>query len=231
MELCVVIPLYNESEIIENVLDIWSKELTRLHIDYQIRVYNDGSTDNSLEIVEKYAEQNSHIVVINKRNSGHGATVLMGYCETKNAHWIFQIDSDNEIGVETFEKMWNDRNKADFLIGKRTERNSPLIRRAITLVSRLVVKLFYGSGVFDVNCPYRLLRGVCFTSEFSKIPKHTFAPNVIVSGIAAKNKMRILEYPVTFRFRQTGTVSIKRLKLLRAAILSFYQVIRYSRMS
>ena len=53
-----------------------------------------------------------------------------------------------------------------------------------------------------------------------------FAPNVILTGLACRAGLRIVEVPVPYRSRRTGASSIARLKLLRAAALSFLQTVR-----
>ena len=116
-------------------------------------------------------------------------------------------------------------NDFDFLIGTRSTRANVLSRKIISFVSRLVVKLFYGKGVHDVNSPYRLMRVSVFRDHFLSIKPGTFAPNVIVSAIACKRKLRIYEKTMDYNFRQQGEVSIKKLKLLKVAVISFFQAI------
>lgn len=228
-ELAVVMPVYNEEGAIANVLEKWTKELDRLNIDYVINVYNDGSKDNTSIILKDFALKNERVIAHDKLNSGHGPTILKGYIDSTDAAWIFQIDSDDEMGPENFERLWRQRGQYDFLIGRRKDRNNPLARRIISFISRMVVRVFYGKGVWDVNSPYRLMRTEKFSDLFDQIPEMTFAPNLIVSGFANKNKMRILEIPVEHQNRQTGEVSIKKWKLFKAALKSFAQTIIFSK--
>ena len=105
-DVAVVMPVYNEAECICDVLDDWTKELDRLAITYRLIVLNDGSKDNTAEVLLKYSD-NPHIQIINKKNSGHGPTILQGYgIAVQDAHWVFQVDSDNEIKAEQFKKLW-----------------------------------------------------------------------------------------------------------------------------
>ena len=226
-ELAVIVPVYNEEEIIGKVLDAWSGELNILEIDYKIHVYNDGSKDNTLAILNEYSNENKSVVIHNKANSGHGPTVLRGYRENSEVTWILQIDSDDEIGTEFFEEFWEQRKDFDFLIGRRVDRRSPLGRRFISFAARTLVRVFYGRGVYDVNCPYRLMRSHMFRETFSEIPIDTFAPNVIITAIACRNDYRILEIPVIHSQRATGVVSIRRWTLLKAAARSLWQTILY----
>ena len=49
----------------------------------------------------------------------------------------------------------------------------------------MTIRLFYRSKISDSNCPFRLFRNDKFRSVFEKIPNDTFAPNVILSGMAS----------------------------------------------
>ena len=230
LDLAVVIPVYNEEACIVSVLEKWTAALGRLGIDYRIDVYNDGSLDNSLAVM-RAAEPNfgGRVAVHDKPNGGHGNTILTGYlADSDAAEWIFQIDSDDEMGPESFGALWEKRADYDFLVGRRDGRKQPLPRKVMSAVSRLTVRLFYGRSVWDVNTPYRLMRATVFAPIYRAIPLDTFAPNVIITGMAARRRLRCFEMAVPQRDRQTGEVSIKKWKLLKAAMKSFRQTIGFS---
>lgn len=224
--LAIIMPVYNEQDAVGRVLDRWCAALDALGADYTIHPYNDGSRDGSLAVLqERAARHPDRIVVHDKPNGGHGPTILQGYREAAAAgyDWIFQIDSDDEMGPELFGELWSRRENYDFLAGIRDGRKQPLPRKAISAVSRLSVRLLYGRSICDVNVPYRLMRASAFRELFDTVPGDTFAPNVILTGMAARKHLRIFEIRVPQRDRQTGEVSIRKWKLLRAALLSFLQ--------
>lgn len=222
----IVMPVYNEAECICEVLDDWLKELGLLQISYRLLVLNDGSKDETAEVLKKYNER-QNIKVINKQNAGHGPTILMGYTMTvREAHWLFQVDSDNEIKAEQFKKLWTERENYDAVIGIRDGRQQTLPRKIVSFLSRLVVRIFYGSGVIDVNSPFRLMRSDVLKAILKSIPGNTFAPNIAISGFLALTKARVLNIPVPHTNRKTGEVSVKKWNLLKAAMKSFLQVIR-----
>lgn len=229
--LCVVMPVYNEQDAIGPVLEKWTKALDALQVDYTIRPYNDGSKDNTLAVMKSVAAHLPHVEVRDKPNGGHGNTILTGYREAvlDCFDWIFQVDSDDEMGPEKFEEIWNKRNDYDFLVGIRDGRRQALPRKIISLVSRFCVKIFYGRDtIWDVNTPYRLMRTSAFKDIYEQIPLTTFAPNVIISGMVARNQLRYFEIRVPQHDRTTGEVSIKKWKLLKAAAKSFGQTIMHS---
>lgn len=228
--LCVVMPVYNERDAIASVLKKWAVALDALGINYAIRPYNDGSKDDSLAVMREVAKKLSRVEVRDKPNGGHGNTILTGYRDAAadGFDWVFQIDSDDEMGPEKFRELWAKRDAYDFLVGIRDGRVQQLPRKVISFVSRLCVRLFYGKSVWDVNTPYRLMRVSAFKAFYASIPLTTFAPNVILTGLAARHKLRSYEIRVPQHDRTTGEVSIKKWKLLKAAMRSFVQTISFS---
>ena len=236
VELMVVMPVYNEEAAIGGVLERWQRALERLKIAAVIRATDDGSRDRSLEVMKAAAERLNRrgrvrIEVVTQANSGHGPTVLGGYraAAAAGAEWVFQIDSDDEMGPEGFAALWSRRGEYDFLVGRRAGRRQPWPRRIVSLVSRLVVRFGFGRGrVWDVNAPYRLLRVAAFGALFAEIPDRTFAPNLLVTGAAAERGLKALELPVAQRERRTGEVSIRKWKLLAAAVKGFAQTLAFA---
>ena len=228
--LAVIMPVYNEESAIAAVIEKWVRALDALRVAYEIHAYNDGSKDTSLRILNSLAQQHPQVRVHDKKNSGHGPTILLGYRENAGRHtWLFQMDSDDEMGPESFATLWENRQHHDFLIGTRDGRHQPLSRKVVSFVSRLCVRVFYGKGVWDVNSPYRLMRSEKFARVYNAIPADTFAPNIIISGMAARLGLRFFECPVPHENRKTGTVSIKKWKLFKAAARSFAQAVAYAR--
>jgi dolichol-phosphate mannosyltransferase len=223
-ELSIVMPVYNEEAVIAEVVTAWILELERLGIDYEFLVYDDGSGDETGRILERLAWQQRGLMVTRKANSGHGPTILRGYREAIG-EWVFQVDSDDEMGPEHFADLWKQRDDYDLLIGRRQHRNSPLARRFITAMSRAAVWTVFGSAVTDVNAPYRLIRRSSLVAILSMIPDDTFAPNVIISGLAARSGLRVREVLVPHRGRRTGTGSIARWRLWQAAVRAFGQTV------
>jgi len=78
-ELIIVIPVYNEAQIIQTVIKDWATTLRDLKIDFELRAYNDGSTDATSEKLHEIAPTYRALPVIDKPNSGHGPTILKGY--------------------------------------------------------------------------------------------------------------------------------------------------------
>ncbi len=227
-KLTVVMPVYNEEEIIVTVVKDWHDTLEALNINFEIRCYNDGSKDRTGEILLSLKKEYPNLVVINKGNSGHGPTILDGYHDAERSNWIFQVDSDNEILANQFSALWDLREDYDFILGRRSHASFPLSRRVVTFIAWLVVKTGFSSKILDVNSPFRLFRSKLVSPLIQLIPRDTFAPNVLITGLVSARKLRVKEIQIENGFRQTGTVSIKHWKLFKVAVRSFKESILFT---
>jgi dolichol-phosphate mannosyltransferase len=226
-ELILVMPVYNEAECIVPVINEWRDELSRLKIDFEMIVLNDGSKDETAQVLEIFTDD-ERIKIINKANSGHGPTILKGYREAvERAEWVFQVDSDDEMKPASFHELWSRRADYDGLFGFRHNREQESARKFLSGGSRVVIRLLFEGGVKDVNTPYRLLRSEVLMPIVAAIPDDTFAPNIIISGVLSKQKKRIFNFPVPHEGRKTGTISLTNSKVWKVALKSFRQTLMF----
>jgi glycosyltransferase involved in cell wall biosynthesis len=225
LDLALVMPVFNEEECIADVVRSWLIALADLKIQFRMMVLNDGSYDATKEALSVFAEE-ERIEIVNKENSGHGPTILIGYNKAVQiAEWVFQCDSDDEMKPEHFANLWKQRQNYDALFGIRTNRKQNLGRKLISICSRKVVRLLFGTGVSDVNTPYRLIRSVLLKQIINHVPSNSFAPNIMISGALCKGGARVYEYLVPHESRKTGSVSIIKWKLVRSSIRAFCQTL------
>ncbi|MBA3638307.1 MAG: glycosyltransferase family 2 protein [Acidobacteriota bacterium] len=218
----IVLPVYNEAGSVAHVVSEWMATVDRLGILYEFLVLDDGSTDDTQAALGSLAARHPHLRVLRHANIGHGPTILRGFTESRG-DWVFQIDSDGEIGPAGFDDMWRHREGFDLLLGDRISRSAPLVRQVITAVSRASVRLLFGRGIHDVNVPYRLMRGPLLRELAAALPPNLFAPNVILSGLAIRRQLRIYQTPVQHVGRQHGQSSLGRFSVLRPAARSLWQ--------
>jgi glycosyltransferase involved in cell wall biosynthesis len=227
--LTVVMPVHNEDATIEIVVQEWTATLDALHIPFTFLVINDSSTDNTLAVLQRLQQSIPQLrIKHHTQNQGHGASILEGYREAQTT-WVFQTDGDNEMKSTSFEHFWQIRGSYDFLLGYRTGRSSPLPRRLITAIARYTVNLCFRARIEDVNTPYRLMRTVALQRLLPSVPAGAFAPNCILSGLAARHGLRIYQHGVPYQERRTGRPSLTGWKTWRAAVRSFSQTIQTAR--
>ncbi len=212
-----VLPAYNEEANIEDVVNQWYPVVEKLGGESKLVIANDGSKDNTIGILRSLAQTRPQLEVIDKPNSGHGATVLHLYRHAikAGANWIFQTDSDGQTLPEEFLTFYNDRDNYDFLIGHRQGRQDGASRVFVTKTLRLVVWLMFHQWVTDANTPFRLMRSDKLQEIMNILPPDFFLCNVAISAIALRWKMRVKFYPITFKPRQGGENSINMKRITK----------------
>ena len=157
-DLIIVIPAYNEEGTAETILNSWMGTLNPLNIEYEIQVFNDGSTDNTSDTVENMCKQQyPQIKLINLPHSGFSKTLHSIYQRSFETKWIFRADFDDEIMPEEFLKLWQNRMDVDAVFGIRNHRQN-FIREIVSIGGKLWIRILFGQGIIDTNIPFRLLK-------------------------------------------------------------------------
>ena len=230
LDISIVIPVYNESSCIEKVAHEWKSALVFQKTNFQIIFINDGSTDNSEEILSKLCQDNPEMILINQENGGHGKALLTGYHAAieSGSNYIFQVDSDDQFLPSDFSKLWKMREASPFILGIRSKRNDPYFRILISRFLRFSLSSLCKTRVTDANIPYRLMKRDFLKAIVHCLPTGIFAPNVFVSILASKYLGTLPQVPVNHIERSTGQVSLIRLGLIKACIRSFFELIKFS---
>lgn len=229
-KLYIVIPAYNESENITDVVNDWYPVIEQYGgEDSRLVIIDDGSKDNTYEILRKLAESRPLMEAITKPNGGHGATVLYGYnyALDHGADYIFQTDSDGQTLSSEFTPFWEKREDYDMLIGHRNHRQDGFSRKVVTKTLKLVIRLCFGVTVTDANTPFRLMKAKTLKKYIYLIPKDYNLSNVILSVIYTKKHCAVKYFPITFRPRQGGinSINIKRIFKIGLQALKDFRII------
>lgn len=115
-KISVIIPVYNAEPFIEEALDTVVNQSFK---DIELICVNDGSKDNSLEILNKFSKMDPRVKIINQDNQGCGAARNRALSEAKG-DYIYFFDPDDYILPGTFEKLYYNatRNCSDLVIFK-----------------------------------------------------------------------------------------------------------------
>ena len=111
-------------------------------------VVDDGSRDNTHEILTSYARENPLLVPLTKENGGHGAAILYGYRYSieHGADYIFQTDSDGQTLPEEFGQFWQRRKAYDMVIGVILMKHSLRKLHSTTVTSSIFLLTAQSSG-------------------------------------------------------------------------------------
>lgn len=98
LKISIVVPVYNLQDCIERCV---KSILAQTYTNLEILIVDDGSTDNSRQVIEKLAESDSRIVSIFKDNGGVTSARLTGV-EKASGEWIGFVDGDDEIEPDMY---------------------------------------------------------------------------------------------------------------------------------
>lgn len=196
MDVSVVIPTFNEAATIAAVVREWDAILRGLVVTFEILVCDDASVDATPAILDALSRSVPSLRVVRSAvNRGHGPTVMQGYAEAAGT-WVMQTDADNEIAAAEFARLWAARDDYDLLVGIRTPPWSSRARRFVSAGAGRAVALAFGPGVEDANCPFRLIRRNRLRSMLGEMRPNAIVPNVLMSGLAVRDGLRISQCPV-----------------------------------
>lgn len=220
--LYIVMPAYNEEEIIETTLSEWYPiaEKVSAIMNCKIIIANDGSKDHTYSKLIELKKKYPLLEPLDKNNTGHGATVLFlyQYAIEHGAAYIFQTDSDGQTNPNEFWQLFNNRDYYDFQIGNRSHREDGASRIFVTKALRLIVWFIFHEWVTDANTPFRLMAVDRLKPILEVIPNDFFLSNVAISAIAVKWRERCKWYPITFKPRQGGVNSINMLRIFKIGL-------------
>lgn len=229
--LYIVMPAYNESANILETLADWYPIVEKVGGASKLVVFDDGSKDDTFEMMLSFAKDHPRFDPQTKPNSGHGGTVLCAYkyALENGAEYIFQTDTDGQTNPDEFWGFWKIRDRFDMVIGQRTHRQDGFSRVFVTRVLRLVIRLKFRVYVPDANTPFRLMNATSLRENIPLIPEGFNLSNVLLSVIYMKRHQRVKFIPVTFKPRQGGVNSINMKKIIgigKKALKDFSQLNR-----
>ena len=109
----ILVPIYNVEKYLHQCLESVVNQTLK---DIEIICINDGSTDNSLSIIKKFAEKDSRIKIIDKKNTGYGHSMNCGL-KIAQGEYIGIVESDDFADLDMFETLYNTakENKAEIV--------------------------------------------------------------------------------------------------------------------
>lgn len=164
--LYIIIPCYNEEEVIPITSKLFLQELTaliqkeKISDDSRILFVNDGSKDRTWELIEKLSREDKHFAGISQsRNRGHQNAVWAGMMEVKDiADITISIDCDGQDDIRTMEAMVDAyHDGCEVVYGVRSNRDTD------TFFKRFTAETFYklmnklGAEIVYNHADYRLI--------------------------------------------------------------------------
>ncbi len=197
----VVVPMYNEVESIELMLNT----LNSLQLNFI--VVDNNSTDGCYEIA---VNMGAEVYQRDEYGTGYGCAIMKGLdiAVQKGYSYIGIVDCDVTYNPEYFLEMARYIPEYHMVLGVRKFENIAFFRRLGNNIHTYLANLLYGSSLKDVNTGLRLVEVASFRNHVSEkfmgmVPQMT--------SFALRNKLKIKEIPIEYQSRM-GTSKLNKIK-------------------
>ena len=201
MDLSLVIPIYNEADNLRPLCQRIHEALASTNWTYEVVMIDDGSTDDSAQILTRLHAEDSHLKVLRfRRNFGQTAALAAGFAYA-HGEVIVSLDGDLQNDPLDIPRLVAKLNEGyDVVSGWRINRQDPFIRRRLpSQIANWLISLTTRVKLHDYGCTLKALR--CDVAKELKLygEMHRFIP-----ALAGDLGARIAEMPVTHYPRRHG---------------------------
>ncbi len=242
MKIAIAIPIYNESESVVLCLEKVNNQIENLNsYDFDVICINDGSEDNSLNLLEPF--KNQITILSSEINFGLSEVFnsVLHYSKDKNYDYLVIFDADLQYPIEDLEALLlsTNNNKADILIGCRNFRSKnhfKIIKKYLQIIGSRAISFILGKQIKDATSGYRVyskraLNNLFTTNSFTytletlfqAVEKKMIIFNLELSGFNKTRESRLFksnfEYIIKSFFVILKSITLYRRKSLFKILL------------
>ncbi len=221
-KLSVVVPSYNEEKNFgRGVLDMLIEYLEKQSYDWEIILTDDGSTDDTVSLLKKFAREKKQVLVVENPHRGKGPTVASGMLSATGDYRVF-TDFDQSTPLSEVEKFLPFlADGYEIVIGSREiqgarRQEEPLHRHIMGRVFNFLVQMIAVPGIYDTQCGFKLFSARATEELFPRLRVYenktrtdafTGAFDVELLLLARRFGYQIAEVPVMWHHHETDRVS------------------------
>ncbi len=219
--LSIVIPAYNEVGNIEKVIEESEKETKKITNSFEIIVCDDGSSDNTSEVVKTYQKKIPQLkLIVNKSNQGLGRTLLSLFKESRG-EFIQTLPGDCQMRARELGKFYKAIQNSDIVIGYRISRKDPFYRLVASKIYNLCAQILFRVKTHDIGTIKMIRR-----SALAKINLQT-KTNFIEAELVIKAYqlgLKVVEVPISYYPREYGKATGAEIKTVARI---FIELLKY----
>ena len=200
--LSVIMPVFNESPTVESVI----MKLLQLPIPIQLVIVNDGSSDGTQEILERFATIPSITVIHHATNQGKGSAVRSALANATGSCVVIQ-DADLEYDPADLPRLWGPirEGTADVVYGSRYATNStndsPLWHRLVNRFITTTANISFGTSLTDIETCYKLFPVSVATELLPGLRENRFGVEIELTAKFVARGLRLVEIPISYQRR------------------------------
>lgn len=201
--LSVVVPVYNEKARLHNlntIIDYFKNQ----NFSSEIIVVNDGSIDNTLELLKKINKHKEINIISYPKNRGKGFALKTGMLAANGKYRLF-TDIDLSTPIEEFKLFYPLLKKTDIIIATRKTvgatllKRQPFLREMLGKCFTLISRKFLGVEVSDFTCGFKCFSDKSAQSIFSKLTVERWGFDSECMFLAKKYKFKVAEVPTRWQ--------------------------------
>jgi len=200
MKVSVVIPIYNEEQNIEILYEKLKDALNDQPFSYELLFVDDGSNDNSLNILKDIQKSDKNVIVISfRKNFGQTAAFSAGF-DYASGDVVVTIDGDLQNDPMDIPKLVAMMDEYDIVSGWRKDRKDPFLsRRLPSQIANKLISLVTGVKLHDYGCSLKAYRKDVVSNIHLYGEMHRFIP-----AVASQYGVKIAEVVTTHHPRLYG---------------------------
>ena len=199
IDLSIIVPIYNEEE---SLIELYEQIVRAIQdkITYELIFINDGSTDNSFNIIKQLLLKDNNIKIINFTcNKGKSEALNYGF-NNCSGNIVVTIDGDlQDNPMEFFHLIDKINSGSDMVTGWKKSRKDPISKKILSRIFNFILRILTGIKIHDFNCGLKAYKNRVVKSLDIYGGLHRFIP------ILAKHKGFVVdEIIVNHRERKFG---------------------------
>lgn len=171
----VIIPVYNEEASLLFLFASIKNTMDKLDLDSEIIFVNDGSQDNSYQILRDIDTHGARLIIVDlEKHYGKSAALQAGF-DNAEGEVIITMDGDLQNDPEDIPKLLDKMKEGlDVVCGWRYQRNDPWLKIWSAKIACAVRKIIVRENIHDVGCAFRVFNKKCFKNVHLSGGLHRF---------------------------------------------------------
>jgi glycosyltransferase involved in cell wall biosynthesis len=195
----VVIPLKNEEENVQDLLDELEPVMSSIQKPWEVLCIDDGSTDRTLEILRSIASKKPWLRILAfDKNYGQSSAFDAGF-KAARGEYILTLDGDRQNDPQDIPRLVKEADSCDMVCGRRINRQDTWIKKITSYFANQIRSRVCHDGIQDTGCSLKLYKAESLRKIKMFQGMHRFLPALfLIEGL------KIKEIPVSHRERVRG---------------------------